>query len=146
MEETKVLKNGSKQIFKFGWKMYTESGRKLHVKYNISYKPVSLTLFSNQNHFIATLQARERQSCLCITCLKPHIMIKAINVYWKFHDNRIASVTNSVYSRFKNWDSVSWSKWWQTLQVLCVWTSNWVIHWKGQSASWVFTNSSCWWL
>ena len=28
-------------------------------------------------------------------------MIKAINVYWKFHDNRIASVTNSVYSRFK---------------------------------------------
>ena len=55
MEETKILKNGSKQTFKFGWKMYTESVHKLHAQYNVSYKPVSLTVFSNQNHFIATL-------------------------------------------------------------------------------------------
>ena len=32
MEETKVLKNGSKQVLKVGGKIYTESVRKLHAK------------------------------------------------------------------------------------------------------------------
>ena len=44
-EKTKVLKNGSKKIFKVGRKIYTESVRKLHAKYNESCKSVLLTVF-----------------------------------------------------------------------------------------------------
>ena len=51
MEETKVLKDESKQIFKVGRKIYTESVRKLHGKYNESYKLVFLTVFFKTKSF-----------------------------------------------------------------------------------------------
>ena len=44
-EKTKVLKNGSKEIFKVGRKIYTESMRKLHAK------PVLLTVFFKSKLF-----------------------------------------------------------------------------------------------
>ena len=72
MEERKVLKNGSKQIFKVGRKIHAESVRKLHAKYSESFKPMSLTIFSKQNHFIATFQARERSRVVYALLLLIH--------------------------------------------------------------------------
>ena len=74
MEEMKVLKNGSKQIFKVGQKMYTESVGKLHAKYNESYKSVSFTIFFKTKPFYCHLPSeREKQTCLCITCSSKYL-------------------------------------------------------------------------
>ena len=100
MEETKVLKDESKQIFKVGRKIYTESVRKLHGEYNESYKLVFLTVFFKTKSFYCHSprererkrererekkrerkkerdreRGREKQSCLSITCLHSHLML-----------------------------------------------------------------------
>ena len=62
MEEMKVLKNGSKQIFKVWRKIYTESVRKLHAKYKESYKPVSRPFFFQNKTILLPPSKREREA------------------------------------------------------------------------------------
>ena len=65
MEKEIKLKNGSKIIFTAPRKIYTESVRNLHQKYNEMHTPISLSVFFNMTPFYCVRPSeREKQSCL----------------------------------------------------------------------------------
>ena len=64
-------------------KIYTESIRKLHEEFNETKSAkVSLSVFYNLKPFYCLPPSeKEKQSCLCINCLNPHVLLKSINGY-----------------------------------------------------------------
>ena len=66
-------------------KIYTKSIRKLHQTFNKSHpekNPVLLTTFFNLKPFYCLKPSeKEKQSCLCINCLNPHVILSSINKY-----------------------------------------------------------------
>ena len=84
IQETKEMKSGTKPLYSAGRKIYTESVRQLHEKFNQSHENVSLAVFFKTKPFYCVRPTEKaKQSCLCISCLNPHLMIKAINIYRK---------------------------------------------------------------
>ena len=64
-------------------RIYIEPVRKLHQRFNeLQETPVSLTTFYNMKPFYCLKPSeKEKQSCLCINCLNPHVILKSINCY-----------------------------------------------------------------
>lgn len=84
IEKTVQLKNGSKVVFTSPRMVYTESARKLHVTFNEKHTPVSLSLFFRYKpYYCVRPSEKEKSSCLCKTCLNPHLYLKSINIYRK---------------------------------------------------------------
>ena len=83
-ENEKCLKNGTKKVIcSASKKIYTESIRKLHEEFNETKSAkVSLSVFYNLKPFYRLPPSeKEKQSCLCINCLNPHVLLKPINGY-----------------------------------------------------------------
>ena len=64
-------------------KIYTESIRKLHQQFNATHSIlVSLSCFYSFRPFYCLRPSeKEKQSCLCIYCLNPYVVLKSINGY-----------------------------------------------------------------
>ena len=83
-EEEKTHKKGSKLKMVVATKrIYTDSVRTLHKRFNEDQEhPISLTVFFKHKPFyILKPSEKEKQSCLCIYCLNPHVILKAINTF-----------------------------------------------------------------
>lgn len=82
-EEEKALKSGSKVMILATKRIYTDSVRKLHQRFNEScHNSVALSTFFNLKPFYCFQPSeKEKQSCLCINCLNPHVVLKSINLY-----------------------------------------------------------------
>ena len=65
-------------------RIYIKQARKLHQRFNESQETsVSLNTFYNMKPFCCLKPSeKEKQSCLCINCLNPHVILKAINCCW----------------------------------------------------------------
>ena len=62
--------------------IYVESIRKLHNEFSSKHVPVSLTTFFNFKPFYCIVPSeKEKQSCVCINCQNPHLLLQAINRY-----------------------------------------------------------------
>ena len=82
MEKVVPLKNGSKIMYTANKIVYIESIRKLLKEYNSTHITVSLTMFFNFKPFYCVRPSeKEKQSCVCINCQNPHLLLQAINRY-----------------------------------------------------------------
>ena len=62
--------------------IYVESIRKLRNELSSKHVPVSLTTFSDFKPFYCVVPSeKEKQSCVCINCQNPHLLLKAVNRY-----------------------------------------------------------------
>ena len=63
----------------------TQSIRKLHDSFSkSSTTPVSLSMFFKYKpYYCVRPTKKEKQRCLCISCLNPHLLLKSINIYRK---------------------------------------------------------------
>ena len=62
--------------------IYVGSIRKLHNGFSSKHVPVLLTTFFNFKPFYCVVpRKKEKQSCLCINCLKSHLLLKVVNRY-----------------------------------------------------------------
>ena len=79
-KKKKYIKNRTKKILYTGKNIYTDSLRALHEKFNAtSIEGVSLTVFYSYKPFYVTKPTKkEKESCLCIVCLNPHLVLKSI--------------------------------------------------------------------
>ena len=79
------MKHSSKMIYTAPRMVYIESVRKLHDSFNKSRTtPVSLsTFFKYKPYYCVRPTDKGKQSCLCIKCLNPHLLLKSINFYRK---------------------------------------------------------------
>ena len=83
-EEEKTCKKGSKVKMIVATKtIYTDSIRTLHKRFNEDQgHPISLSAFFKYKPFyVLKPSEKEKQSCLCIYCLNPHVILKAINTF-----------------------------------------------------------------
>ena len=83
-EEEKTHKKGSKLKMVVATKrIYTNSVRTLHKRFNEDQEhPISLTaFFKHKPFYVLKPSEKEKQSCLCIYCLNPHVILKAINTF-----------------------------------------------------------------
>ena len=83
-EEEKTRKKGSKVKMIVATKgIYLDSVRTLHKRFNEDQKhPISLTAFFKYEPFyVLKPSEKEKQSCLCLYCLNPHVILKAINTF-----------------------------------------------------------------
>ena len=83
-EEEKTRKKGSKvKMIVATKRIYTDSVRTLHKRFNEDQEhPISLTAFFKWKPFyVLTPSEKEKQGCLCIYCLNPHVILKAINTF-----------------------------------------------------------------
>ena len=83
-EEKKTYKKGSKVKMVVATKIiYTDSIRTLHKRFNEDQEhPISLTaFFKHKLFYVLKPSEKEKQSCLCIYCLNPHVILKAINTF-----------------------------------------------------------------
>ena len=85
MEKVVQLKKGRTKIMYLANKMtYVESIRKLWKEFNATHVSVSLTTFFKFKPFYCALPSeKEKQSCVCINCLNPHLPLQAVNRYRK---------------------------------------------------------------
>ena len=84
IEKTLQFKRGSKVIFTAPRMVYTESIRKLHENFNEIHTPVLMSLFFRYKpYYCVRPTEKEKQSCLCINCLNPHLLLQSINIYRK---------------------------------------------------------------
>ena len=85
MEKEVKLKHCTKRILYTGRKIYIESLRNLHERFNTTQNEnVSLSVFySYKPYYCSTPTEKEKTSCLCIDCLNPHLLPKPINNYRK---------------------------------------------------------------
>ena len=83
IEKEIPLKNGSKTVYTATKMVYVESIRKLLKEFNNARDcPVSLTTFFTYKPFYCVLPSeKEKQSCVCINCQNPHLLLQAINYY-----------------------------------------------------------------
>ena len=64
--------------------VYVESIRKLCKEFNATHVPVSLTTFFKFKPFYCVLSSeKEKQSCVCINCQNPHLLLQAVSRYRK---------------------------------------------------------------
>ena len=81
-EKIVQLKNGLKVMYQANKMIYIESIRKLCSEYNTLNVPVSLATFFRFKPFYCVLPSeKEKQSCVCINCQNPHLLLEAINRY-----------------------------------------------------------------
>ena len=85
VEKEVKLKHCTKRILYTGRKIYTESLRNLHERFNTTQNEnVSLSVFhSYKPYYLSKPTKKEKTSCLCIDCLNPHLLLKPINNYRK---------------------------------------------------------------
>ena len=85
MEKEVKLKHCTKRILYTGRKIYTESLRNLHERFNTTQNEnVSLSVFySYKPYYLSKPTEKEKTSCLCIDCLNPHLLFNPINNYQK---------------------------------------------------------------
>ena len=64
-------------------RIYTDSVRTLHKRFNEDQEhPISLTaFFKYKTFYVLKPSEKEKQSCLSIYCLNPHVILKAINTF-----------------------------------------------------------------
>ena len=88
MQKEKSIKNGTKKILYTGKKIYTDSLTALHKTFNAArIEGVSLSVFySYKSFYVSKPTEKEKESCLCIDCLNPHLVLKSINKFWKSVD------------------------------------------------------------
>ena len=85
MEKGVHLKSGTKKVF-YNWsKIFSESFRALHIKLNATQaKNVLFSAFyAYKPCYVSKPTEKEKESCMCINCLNPHLLLKLINTYWK---------------------------------------------------------------
>ena len=85
MEKDVHLKSGTKKVF-YNWsKIFSESFRALHIKLNATQaKNVLFSAFyAYKPCYVSKPTEKEKESCMCIDCLNPHLLLKLINTYWK---------------------------------------------------------------
>ena len=81
-EEVVQLTNGTKFRYSAIKMIYVESIRKLHNEFSSKHVPVSLTTFFDFKPFYCVVPSeKEKQSCVCINCQNPHLLLKAVNRY-----------------------------------------------------------------
>ena len=83
-EKEKCLKNKTKKVTCTGSKkIYTESIRKLYDQYNeTASDKISLSVFYSLKPFYCMIPSeKEKQSCLCINCLDPHVLLRSVSGY-----------------------------------------------------------------
>ena len=83
-EEEKTRKKGSKvKMIVATKRIYTDSVRTLHKRFNGDQEhPISLTAFFKCKPFhVLKPREKEKQGCLCIHCLNPHVILKVINTF-----------------------------------------------------------------
>ena len=85
MEKEVKLKHCTKRILYTGRKIYTESLKNLHERFNTTQNEnVSLSVFcSYKPYCLSKPTEKEKTSCLCIDCLNHHLLLKPINNYRK---------------------------------------------------------------
>ena len=85
MEKGVHLKNGTKAfITDFGRKIYSDNFRALHRKfYATQTENVSFSVFYTQAYYVSKPTEKKKESCMCINCLNPHLLLKLINTYRK---------------------------------------------------------------
>ena len=85
IEKQVKMKHSSKMIYTALRMVYIDSVRKLHDSFNKSRTtPVLLsTFFKYKPYYCVRPTDKEKQSCLCIKCLNPHLLLKSINFYKK---------------------------------------------------------------
>ena len=83
VEKEVKLKHCTKRILYTGRKIYTESLRNLHERFNTTQNEnVSLSVFYNYKpYYLSKPTEKEKTSCLCIDYLNPHFLLKPINNY-----------------------------------------------------------------
>ena len=83
LEKEILLKKGSKVMYLASKKIYTDSIRKLHQQFNATQSIlVSFSCFYSFRPFYCLRPSeKEKQSCLRIYCLNPHVVLKSINGY-----------------------------------------------------------------
>ena len=109
IEKEKQLKSGSKKVmYEATKKIYTDSVRKLHKLFNETQTvPVSVSFFYNLKPFYCQRPSeKEKQSCLCINCLNPHVVLKSINGYRSSkklsHTSRLLPISQNLALRPKD--------------------------------------------
>ena len=83
-EEEKTRKKGSKvKMIVARKRIYTDSVRTLQKRFNGDQEhPISLTpFFKCKPFYVLKPREKEKQGCLCIYCLNPHVILKAINTF-----------------------------------------------------------------
>ena len=85
MEKEKSIKNGTKKILYTGKEIYTDSLRTLQEKFNATrIDGASLSEFNSYKPFyVSKPTEKEKETCLCIHWLNPHLFLKSINKFWK---------------------------------------------------------------
>ena len=80
-EEIVHLKSGKSKVRVCGTKMvYVESIRKLCQRFNKDHAKVSFSTFFKFKPFYCVIPTeKEKQSCVCINCQNPHLLLKSIN-------------------------------------------------------------------
>ena len=79
------LKSGTKKVF-YNWrKIFSDSLRALHIKLNaMQVKNASFSAFyTYKPYYVSKPKEKEKESCICIDCLNPHLLLKSINTYRK---------------------------------------------------------------
>ena len=81
-EEVVQLTNGTKFRYSAIKMIYVESIRKLHNEFSSKHIPVSMTTFFNFKSFYCVVPSEnKKQSCVCINCQNPHLLLKTVNRY-----------------------------------------------------------------
>ena len=86
--EKKSIKNGTKKSLYTGRNTYTDNLRAIPEKVNAArIEGVSLSVFySYKVFYVSKTTEKEKESCLCIDCLNPHLFLKSINKFRKSVD------------------------------------------------------------
>ena len=85
MEKEVHLQSDTKKNIYTGTKIYTDSLRALHWKLNATQaENVSFSAFySYKPYYVIKPTEKEKELCMCIDCLKPHLLLNSINTYRK---------------------------------------------------------------
>ena len=104
MEKEVKLKNCTKRIFYTGRKIYIESLRNSHERFNTTQNEnVSLSVFySYKPYYLSKPTEKEKTSCLCIDCLNPHLPPEPINNYRKSRNLNVYQSLSMYLNENKN--------------------------------------------
>ena len=85
MEKEVHLKSGTKKVFYNGRKIYTDSLRALHRTFNSTQAENVLfsAFYTYKPYYVSKPTEKEKEACMCIDCLNPHLLLKSINAYRK---------------------------------------------------------------
>ncbi len=108
-EVVTMKKTGRKKLRLCGTKMiYVESIRKLCVRFNKDHTPVSITtFFKNKPFYCVVPTEKEKQSCVCINCQNPHLLLKAVNRYRATRKMEVHKSLTTYIGQLKNEEQFS---------------------------------------